>query len=301
MAQYSIKAVTQRTGVKADTLRTWERRYNAVEALRAKGGARFYSDEGLQRILLLKQGTAQGHPIRVLAAMDDASLAALVAEGQASPPPAAPTTSLVEQLLSGIEIFNLSEFERLVGLAALAYAPRELVEKVLHPVLIEVGNRWHDGKLSVAQEHAVSASLRAVLTALTRTYATPVGAPVILMTTLPGERHEFGILMLRLIAASTGAATHYLGVDLPADEIVAAARGARVKVVALSVVNADSLSTQREHLHVLLNDIGDDGPQVWIGGAKADELVKGIASPQLRVMRDMATFEKNLAALGVLQ
>jgi len=68
---------------------------------------------------------------------------------------------------------------------------RASVREVCGPLLTEVGDRWSEGKLSVAEEHLVSGALRNLLDSLGRLHA-PDKAPVALLAAPSGERHEFG-------------------------------------------------------------------------------------------------------------
>ena len=102
---YSMKATSELTGLTAETLRAWERRYGLVAPERDRSGRRGYSREAVERLARLKRLTDRGHAIRHLAALDDAALAALEAEAAAAPVPAAtadPLQALRLQLLQAV-------------------------------------------------------------------------------------------------------------------------------------------------------------------------------------------------------
>jgi len=287
-----MRAVAQKTGVNPDTLRTWERRYHAVEPQRSAGGTRYYDEATVARIHLLRQATAQGHAISQMAGLSAMELQRIVRSGTVQRP-ACPSADVLEAMFRAIESNELGEFERLVGTAALAYTTRELMDSVLQPLLHEIGARWEDGRMSVSQEHAVSSSLRAVLIALMRSYQRPLGRPRLLLATLPDERHEFGILMLQLVAASCGVSVHYLGSDVPAQELLHTAFQLDISVIALSAVNTDISVHSKAELSHLLNGIGDSG-EVWLGGRGAHEVAGEITDPRLHIMNDLFCYEQKL-------
>src|SRR5512134_2686564 len=84
-AMYSIKAVSQATGLTVETLRAWERRYRAVVPVRDDLGRRVYRAEDVLRLRRLREATDRGHPIGRLVHLDDTSLAGLLHEPERRP------------------------------------------------------------------------------------------------------------------------------------------------------------------------------------------------------------------------
>lgn len=290
---FSIRTVAEQTGVHADTLRTWERRYRAVSPERTPGGTRRYSEQTMVRVQLLREATELGHPIGGIAPLPDDELRALVRTESRKRNPQGSPEAVVAAMFGAVEAGELAEMERLLGTAALAFSVRDLLAHVVQPFLAEVGERWEDGRMSIAQEHAVSASLRAVLLSLIRTYQRPSAAPRILLATLPGEPHEFGLLMLQLLAASSGIATMYLGTNMPPEEIAEAAKIAGVRRVALSFVHHGGDSAASSHLAALLT-ASDGHFEVWAGGRAAAAVACGVEHPRLHLFDDLAAFEQRL-------
>jgi DNA-binding transcriptional MerR regulator len=295
MANYTIKAVATKTGLNPATLRTWERRYSAVAPERQPNGTRAYTEGAVRRVHLLKKATDLGHAIGNVALLEDGALEALVAERSGDKSGAA--EMCVEQLLNSIDAMDLGAFERLVGTAALAFSARMLVEDVLRPTLEAVGQRWRDGRLGIASEHAISASLSGVLLALLRTYPQAAPARPIVVASLPGERHELALQMLRLVLTAAKAPIHYLGADLPADEIARAARELASPAIALTAIHSDGLVQRRVDLDALLQRI-DATTEIWIGGAHNEALAEGIQDPRVRCFRSMEALERRLWAVG---
>ena len=93
-----------------------------------------------------------------------------------------------------------------------------LLERVVQPLLREVGQRWVDGRMAIAQERLVSSLLRARLLSLPSQHPRERPAQV-LFATLPGEQHELGLIGAVLQADDAGLAEMYLGTELPACEL----------------------------------------------------------------------------------
>ena len=75
---YSIKAVSQATGLTVETLRAWERRYRAVVSRRDDTGRRVYAADDVLRLRRLREATERGHPIGRLVALDARALGELL-------------------------------------------------------------------------------------------------------------------------------------------------------------------------------------------------------------------------------
>lgn len=236
--RYPIAAVAKLTGLGLDTIRAWERRYNAVVPERGPRG-RVYSTAQVRRLRLLATLVEEGHPIGQVARLPDHSLEELLrragevqTELPARRPPA--VADPVGTILEAIERFDYAAADRELGRLAAVHGPRDLVFEVALPLMRTVGDRWHSGQLSVAQEHMTSAILHAVLAALLRVHANQ-SAPQLLFATPEGELHEFGILAASMLAASSGFGVVYLGPNVPVGDIASAAERTGVSVVVVGI------------------------------------------------------------------
>src|SRR5512139_2716254 len=160
VAMYSIKAVSQATGLTVETLRAWERRYGVVEPQRDEMGRRVYRPEDVLRLRRLREATERGHPIGRLVQMDESGLIDLLHEASASPSPVSAPSAFVERILEAAERYSSSACEQTLTLAISLLSPARLVDEVLEPLLREVGERWHSGRFSIAQERMVSGNVR---------------------------------------------------------------------------------------------------------------------------------------------
>jgi MerR family transcriptional regulator, light-induced transcriptional regulator len=237
---HPIGVVAKRTGISLHVLRAWERRYGVVRPQRTSGGQRLYSDADIGRLRLLRQVTDAGRNISQVADLSLAELERLVAQDlSVAVPRAYPngTGTYRERCLAAAERLDGEAVYATLMRAVVSLRPAEFLDEVLMPLLQEVGERWHSGRLGPAQEHVVSVAARRVVTWLVDAYEAPVGAPVALVTTVSGEQHEFGALMVAVLALDAGWGVVYLGTSLPAVEVIRAARAVGASLVALSIVN----------------------------------------------------------------
>lgn len=250
---YRIGTVAQLAGLTTHAIRVWERRYGAAAPSRSAGGARLYSDDDVQRFKLIKRLIEQGYSTRAIANLDLPKLAALAsshapAVGQASDLDLAAherAERAIEDLLDSVAVLDLEAAERALQRAANDFSPRDLVTRVLAPALERIGDRWAQGALCTASEHAASALLRTRLGALLTAQPVSKKAPI-LSTTPSGEQHELGALLVAVLIAMRGRRAVFLGASLPATQIAEAARLSKASGIALSLVSLAPDEAQRE-------------------------------------------------------
>jgi DNA-binding transcriptional MerR regulator/methylmalonyl-CoA mutase cobalamin-binding subunit len=246
--RHPIKVVVRRTGLSADALRAWERRYEAVTPHRSETGRRLYSDADIERLLLLKRVAQAGRSIGQVAALGRDELVALVQEDEAAPvpEPAVGRSTLsgsgreagngwLGSCLDAIQHFDGPRLHGLLSAASVELSQHKLIEEVLVPLVWTVGDRWRDGMLRVGHEHMATATVQAFLGELTREGG-PAGAPAVTLATPSGQRHQLGAMMAAATAITEGWRVIYLGADLPAEDIAAAASQPGVRAAALSIV-----------------------------------------------------------------
>jgi MerR family transcriptional regulator, light-induced transcriptional regulator len=293
---HPIGVVSKRTGISLHVLRAWERRYGVVEPVRTAGGQRLYSDADIARLRLLRQVTEAGRSISLVAELTAAELARLVEEDEpveAVGPVGGDVQRYVRQCLSAAERMDGEEVHATLMRAVVSLRPAEFLDEVLTPLLHEVGERWHGGRLGPAQEHVVSVAARRVVTWLLDAYEAPEGAPVLLVTTVSGEQHEFGALMVCVIALDEGWRVAYLGTSLPAAEIVKAAHVSGAAVVALSVVNSDDEGESVAEVSSVRVALSPRVP-VMVGGAGAAARRASLEEAGAEVVTDSAELRKLL-------
>jgi MerR family transcriptional regulator, light-induced transcriptional regulator len=301
---YPIRAVSQLTGISIDTLRAWERRYQVVTPQRDERG-RLYTEADVERLRLLSAAVERGHAIGRVAALSNQELQSLMA----SPAPAANGMELViatrsehpsrapRSVMAAIERLDYAGAERELALQATGLAPRELVYRVALPLMQEVGEAWHDGKLSVAQEHMASALLRNLVGAVVPLYRRSSPASKLLFTTPSGERHEFGILLSAMLAAGGGLGVIYLGADLPAAEIVTAAQKTAPQAVVLGFIGADGAMEAVKDLQQVAMKLPAQ-IELWVGGTQGEPLVKEVKQTRALLIEDFEMLEQHLVRLG---
>lgn len=248
-AKYRVGMVAKMTGLSTHTLRMWEKRYAAVLPHRTEAGGRLYTDADVARLRLLRTLVESGHSIGGIAKLDDLDLRHMAA---AFPAPSSqhPTSNHLPELrgrvMTAIEQLRVEEAEHLLSRAALSTEPVEFLERIVSPILVEVGDRWESGDLRIAHEHACSAIMRGLLFSLMRLYPAADASRRVVVATPAEEDHELGALMVAMLAAMHGWSVLYLGPNLPADEIAYAVRNSEAELLLLSITNLAEAASRAE-------------------------------------------------------
>ena len=279
---YPIKAAAELAGLSPETLRAWERRHGAIQPVRDAQGRRLYDAAIIERLARLHRLTGRGHPIRDLAALDDAALDRLLDDGRQAA--YGGVEALPSRMLDAIAAYRVDEFDRDLSVAIATLPMPVLMGRVVMPLLHEVGLRWSDGRLAIAQERLVSSLLRMRLLAVLN--APPrERRPRVLFATLTGERHELGLIGAALQAFDAGMPVLYLGAELPGVEIARVAGRLAVAGIALSSVDSEQARSALEELRQLDAAL-PAGTPVWLGGANARYLAEELASPRIHAVGD---------------
>jgi len=296
---YPISAVAKLTGIPLDTLRAWERRYRTVIPQRVARG-RLYSEEQIQKLLLLRRAVEQGHSIGQVAALGDRQLRELLEKSSsiaASAAKATDSSDILAPVLHALDRFDYAGTDREINrLAAAMGSPRSFVHQAALPLMRTVGERWHEGKCSIAQEHMLTNLLTGVLISLVRTYS-PSNPPArVLLATPTNERHAFPTLAAAMLAAAGGLGAIYLGTDLPAADIVLAARKSEADVVLLSLSSAPNSEVLDDLVYVA--NKAPRAAALWLGGAPELHLDRATAGSRWMVLHNFSLLEHQLAARG---
>jgi MerR family transcriptional regulator, light-induced transcriptional regulator len=293
---YSIKAVSQATGLSIETLRAWERRYAIVEPQRDPNGRRSYRPEDVIRLRKLRESTERGHPISKLSRLSDEELNRLLQEPAMRGGRANPSQGFAEQVLSAAANYRHDDCDQAIAMALALLPISEVVNEVLSPLLNEVGERWHAGVFTIAQERLVTAAVRKQVASVLDTYNRIASGPLMVFTTVTNERHELGILMCALVAASRGLRCLYLGPDLPAADIATVGERTGAAVITLGFVASEDHATAANELAYLGAHL-PSSVEIWIGGGGVRQFSSQEIPARCRQLSDLIAFERQVDTL----
>lgn len=269
---YNTAAVEQRTGLRPATFRAWERRYGFPKPRRLPGNQRLYSDQDIAAIRWLQRRTGEGlsisHAIRLL--LDRLAEGIVHPPAAGSPEPGRPTAALSDDLTRALLTFETGAAEAVLSEAFAMYRVEDVCLAVIAPALVEIGEHWHRGEISVATEHFASSFIRRKLFALINTYETGRGRGLVFAGCAPDEWHEVGLLMLALFLVRHGIRLHYLGPNLSADGLAETLRHHRPDLLIVSATSDESADRIGE-LADAIQSLPEPRPSLAFGGRGFDD------------------------------
>lgn len=243
-ALLSINAVVRRTGLSVHVIRIWEKRYGAVEPTRTATNRRLYSNEQVERLMLLREITQAGQSIGYVAKLPTEQLKQIAAASSPNNATLAPRfsaaaaamPSALEDCFAAVKALDARALEQALKHAETALGTQGMLQRVAAPLAQTIGTLWRDGTITAAHEHFASAVLRTYLAQSAKPFASGANEPVLIVATPAGQLHELGALLVSALATNLGWHVTYLGASLPAPEIAGAAMQNRARAVALSLV-----------------------------------------------------------------
>lgn len=273
---YRIHVVAERVGVTEALLRAWERRYGLTKPQRTSGGYRAYTEADIAVLKRVKELTEQGVSIGEAARHGPAlrrELSKAQAEKPAEPAPDGERlTRWREEILSAARAFDQSRVDQVLDEALAVLPPRWVFERLVAPALIEVGDLWRAGELSVAQEHLVSQAARSRLVAAMVSRPRR-GAKHVVCACFPDEEHDVGLLGAALRFSEAGLKVTYLGARTPGQQLAHAVAASKAQLVALSALVDPGPRAFRSTLARVMKQL-PAGVQVVVGGAAARQHAK---------------------------
>lgn len=264
--RYNTKAVAQETGVPADTFRAWERRYGVPRPQRTEGGHRLYSERDIATIRWLRDRTAEGLTIsQAIALMTDGSDSNLSWLSTAVDTEPHTWERLNSRLYAALVDFDSTRAEQILGEAFALYPLEEVFLKLVQPVMIEVGEQWHAGKLTVTAEHFATQFVRRKLSGLFNTYNITDGRGLVLVGCAPSEQHDLGALMLSVFLVRHGWQVIYLGPEVPMKDLLDTVRQIQPDMVCMSASTTETATQLLEVGRALLS-MAPPAPHFAYGG-----------------------------------
>ena len=291
--RHPIQVVVRRTGLTPDVLRVWEKRYGVVEPGRSQGGHRLYSDDDVERLMLLNRVTTAGRRISKVADLTTEELQSMAEEDATAVfvAPETPTVSLQSEpyLRASLAAVNaLDPRELAAGLmrATVALPAPMMIGEVVGPLLARIGEEWAHGRLSPGKEHLASGVIRRVLESIMNACAPDAEAPGIVVATPIGQVHEFGALVVGAAAAALNWRVAYLGTSLPARDVAEVAASTGSKLIALSIVYPTDDPEVAAELRAL-REFAADGTRIIVGGRGALHYLDAIEAIGARVVTQL--------------
>ena len=215
---YSIKDLENITGIKAHTLRIWEKRYQILEPKRTETNIRYYNNDDLKKILNINLLNKGGFKISKIASLKDDEIKTkannLLKDKNSS------DSKEINALTQSIIKLDTSEIEKILEKEYQEKGILRLYKETITPLLIRMGELWQLSTLNISHEHLFSNTLRKFIIVKTdEVKAEKQLNKSVLIFLTKGEHHEIPILFYNYFLKSFGWDSIYLGANVPTEDL----------------------------------------------------------------------------------
>lgn len=285
MAQtYSISDLERLTGIKAHTIRIWEKRYGLLTPARTDTNIRTYSDEDLRKILNVNTLMRGGWKISRISKLTGQELESQVWNSARSGHSTEQVYEIYTQaLISAALTFDEEWFDNVYADVATRFGLTLTMQHVIGPFLNRIGLMWTVLRMHPGQEHFASNVIRRkLLSAIDRLPGLTTGKKFLLF--LPGwEEHEIGLIYAWYLLKSAGHRVIYLGQRVPVEALLQTISTVQPHILLTFLVTEQPASEIQDYLQA----VSSPDTTVYVG-ARSELIpalsnlnrVKIIASPE---------------------
>lgn len=294
MIKYSIADLENITGIKAHTIRIWEKRYNLIRPFRTTTNIRYYDNDQMKKLVNVTSLIRSGMKISKVSQLNAEQLNEELNKRLAD---TTPTESIAYETYTGQLInaglsFDENTFDKVFSNALVGYGLEICYQKIMMPLMNRVGLLWNTNFMNPSQEHFISNLIRQKIFAAINSLppATSGQKPCILF--LPqNEDHEMGLLMSKYILRSAGSKVIYLGQRVPFASLTSTVEQVQPSQLLFFIIQTHPLEQLQEYLELVSVSFPKLG--IFLSGSPA--LLSKLAIPSnITWIQSPQDFEKML-------
>jgi MerR family transcriptional regulator, light-induced transcriptional regulator len=286
---YSIKDLEVLSGIKAHTIRIWEKRYSLLEPRRTDTNIRFYTDEDLRRMLNVSLLVRNGYKISKVSKWEDDLLNKAVLELSERK---TSESDYIDRLILYMINFDNVKFYNLTSEIIEDKGLEEATSKIFFEFFVKVGVYWQVGSIFPAQEHYVTNLFRQKMIAeIDKLKLSNEKNSSILFFLPESELHELSLLFYHYLAQKMGYHVIYLGQFVPWDDLIKVQKQVKIDFVFTAFINA----TTKEYLENYLEALRElfVNQKVFITGWQL-QLHQPAIPRNVKIIKDYREFKKYL-------
>ncbi|MFW6371061.1 MAG: MerR family transcriptional regulator [Bacteroidota bacterium] len=286
---YSIKDLEVLSGIKAHTIRIWEKRYNLLVPERTETNIRYYSDDDLRRMLNVSLLVRNGYKISKVARWDEEAINNAVLEVSQTK---TSESDYIDRLILYMINFDNISFYNLITRIIEEKGIEEATSKVFFEFFIKVGIYWQVGSIFPAQEHYVTNIFRQkIISEIDKSGITNKRNQNILFFLPDKELHELSLLFYHYLAQQLGYHVIYLGQFVPWDDLVKIQNQVKIDYVFTAFINSIAKEDLENYLESLKELFGDQ--KIFITGWQL-QLHQPAIPRNVKIVKDYREFKKYL-------
>jgi len=216
---FSIKDLENLSGIKAHTIRIWEKRYNILEPMRTTTNIRLYDVENLQKLLNITLLHSHGYKISKISKFPPEKIPQLVQEIVSDK---SAKNHAINAFKMAMMNFDQTLFFTTYNKLLSEKSFREVFTEIFIPLMNEIGILWQTGTITPSHEHFISYLIRQKLLSSIEQLQIlePAKKDKVFILYLPqNEIHELGLIYLNYEILFHGYKTIYLGQSIPIENL----------------------------------------------------------------------------------
>jgi len=290
MIRYSINDLEKITGIKAHTIRIWEKRYNVVNPERTGTNIRFYNDEDLKKLLNISTLNKHGFKISEIVKMGTNQMCEKIIEISNT---SGDYESYINNLIVSMIEIDEDKFEKVLSSAIIKMGFEKTITHIIYAFLEKVGILWQVGTINPAQEHFITNLIRQkLIIAIDGQENTPkVDAKTFLLFLPENELHELGLLFYTYIIKKSGHRVIYLGQSVPLKDILEVIKIRKADYIITYFVAALEAKNIPEYLNTISN--GFEHKDIFIAGYQVSQITEKLPD-NIKLIQDAEEFKSYL-------
>lgn len=290
MIRYSINDLEKITGIKAHTIRIWEKRYNVVNPERTDTNIRFYNDDDLKKLLNISSLNKHGIKISEIVKMNKGELCEKIMEISNR---SNDYDSYINNLVISMIEIDEDKFEKVLSSAIIKMGFEKTITHVIYSFLTKVGILWQVGTINPAQEHFITNLIRQkIIIAIDGQDFSPRPDSKTFLLFLPeNELHEMGLLFYSYIIKKAGHKVIYLGQSVPLKDVLEIIKIRKADYILTYFVAAFETRSIPEYLRTISE--GFENKDIFIAGYQVGQITESLPS-NIRTIKDAEEFKSYL-------
>lgn len=285
---FSIKDLENLSGIKAHTIRIWEKRYDILQPMRTDTNIRLYDLASLQKLLNITLLHDYGYKISKIATYPQDKIPSLVREIISSK---TAKSHAISELKMAMMNFDQELFFNTYNWLIAEKSFKEIFHQVFIPLMNELGLLWQSDTITPAHEHFISYLIKQKLLINTEKIQVLKQTKVdkIFVLSLPmNEIHELGLMYLNYEILLHGYKTIYLGESMPIDNLK------DLKKHFDSIVFVSYLTVQPErdildsYIQKMSDELVDENTQLWFTGRLVEFINKEGLSDKISIFNSIS-------------
>jgi DNA-binding transcriptional MerR regulator len=280
---FSIKDLENLSGIKAHTIRIWEKRYDILQPMRTDTNIRLYDLASLQKLLNITLLHDYGYKISKIATYPQDKIPSLVREIISSKTAKSHAISAFKMAMMN---FDQELFFNTYNWLIADKSFKEVFHEVFIPLMNEVGLLWQSDTITPAHEHFISYLIKQKLLVNTEKLQAlkQTKFDKVFVLSLPmNEIHELGLMYLNYEIILNGYKTIYLGESMPIENLKDLKKHFN-SIVFLSYLTVqperDSIN---EYVTKMTNELVDDTTELWFAGRLVEFIKKEGLSDKISI------------------